>query len=306
MLSYNMRNTIINYVGKKKPLILDGAMGTELERKGLDCSLPLWSARALMESPGTVREIHASYVKAGADIITANTFRTNQRTFDRARVPASARDLTMLAVKLVREAIEEAGGERNIWCAGSVAPLEDCYSPHLVPGETELKWEHSNHIRNLAEAGVDILLIETMNSLREAHVALDCAFQYQLPVILSFVVKGDRILSGETIREAAELAEKFDPLSIGLNCSRPEELNLGLSLLMQATEVPVVAYPNIGVVDDDQRWHRKNLVTIKDYVYWARKWVEQNVSIIGGCCGTTPSYIKALQKTFRPITFKLS
>ena len=106
-------------------LILDGATGTELDRRGVDTSLPLWSARALLTAPDIVQQIHRDYLDAGADLITTNTFRTHRRTLTRAGVGERTRELTQLAVELARRAIEESG--RTAYIAGSMSPLEDCY-----------------------------------------------------------------------------------------------------------------------------------------------------------------------------------
>ena len=115
-----------------RPLVLDGAMGTELDRRGVDTGLPLWSAGALLGSPGTVRQIHDDYIDAGADIITGDTFRTTRRTFLRAGLPDRSAELTSLAVRLARESIA-AHPEAGVLLAGSMAPLEDCYRPDRSP-----------------------------------------------------------------------------------------------------------------------------------------------------------------------------
>ncbi len=107
-----------------RALLLDGATGTELQRRGVDTSLPLWSARALLDAPGVLQTIHADYIAAGADIITTNTFRTHRRTLTRAELGARTRELTQLAVKIAREAARQV--DREVFVAGSISPLEDC------------------------------------------------------------------------------------------------------------------------------------------------------------------------------------
>ena len=166
-------------------LLLDGATGTELQRRGVDTSLPLWSARALVEAPDVLRAIHADYAAAGADIITTNTFRTHGRTLTRAGLGERAHALNQLAVQIAREAAQQA--DREIFVAGSISPLEDCYSPQLVPPDGELWIEHAEMARDLAQAGCDLLLVETMNTIREAVIAARCAATTGLPVCVSFV-----------------------------------------------------------------------------------------------------------------------
>ncbi|MCS5637780.1 MAG: homocysteine S-methyltransferase family protein, partial [Myxococcota bacterium] len=143
-------------------LLLDGALGTELERRGCPAGLPLWSTHGLLEAPELVAEIHGDYARAGAEILTANTFRTQRRTLERSGAsqgslgPRDA-ELTQQAVDLARRG---AGCvDRPIWVAGSAPPLEDCYRPDRVPEDRDLEREHSIHMENLANAGVDLVLI---------------------------------------------------------------------------------------------------------------------------------------------------
>ncbi|MCU0709562.1 MAG: homocysteine S-methyltransferase family protein, partial [Pirellula sp.] len=138
-----------------KRLLLDGATGTELNRRGVDTGLPLWSANALTTDAGlnVLRQVHLDYLNAGADIITTNTFRTNRRAL--AGKGFSARELTLRAVATAREAIAEFGEPAIV--AGSLSSLEDCYRPDLVPPADECLAEHSERIHHLVEGGVDLL-----------------------------------------------------------------------------------------------------------------------------------------------------
>src|SRR5512143_3259600 len=183
-----------------RALLLDGATGTELQRRGVDTSLPLWSARALLEAPEVLRAIHADYIAAGADILTTNTFRTHRRTLTRAGLGERTHELTQFAVRLASEATQQA--DRKVFVAGSLSPLEDCYSPQLVPPDGELWIEHAEMAHDLAQAGCDLLLIETMNTIREAVIAARCAAATGLPVCVSFVA-GLNGLPPDQVREAA-------------------------------------------------------------------------------------------------------
>src|SRR5262245_12472774 len=127
-------------LARSEPLLLDGATGTELERRGLRTTLPLWSARALLEAPRTLLAIHREYVEAGARALTANTFRTQRRTLARGALGARAAELTALALKLAREAAQSA--PQDCWVLGSDPPLEDCYRPDLAPDDSVLAAEH--------------------------------------------------------------------------------------------------------------------------------------------------------------------
>jgi S-methylmethionine-dependent homocysteine/selenocysteine methylase len=289
-------------------LLLDGATGTELQRRGVDTGLPLWSARALIEAPDVLAAIHADYIAAGADIITTNTFRTHRRTLTRAGMGERTRELKLFAVQLAREAAAQA--DRKVFVAGSIAPLEDCYSPRLVPPDSELQIEHAEMAQNLAEAGCDVLLVETMNTIREAVIAAGCAAETGLPVCVSFVVgpqgrPPDQIdpivrnepltlLSGESIADAVAALRSIDPAVILINCVPLAYIDRALDELRAATSSPIGLYANVGHADDAVGWRLTDDVLPAAYAQHARQWMREGAVIIGGCCGTTPEHIAAL------------
>ena len=180
-------------------------MGTEIDRRGLPTTLPLWSALGLIERPELVRAIHVDNLLAGAEVITTDTFRTTARTLRRAgRDPAEAVVLDRLAVQLAAAARTEAG-RPDALIAGSIAPLEDCYSPWLTPPLDVALAEHRQQAASLAAAGVDFLLVETMPTAGEAEAALLAAKETGLETTVGFVCAAPdaphqpaRLLSGET------------------------------------------------------------------------------------------------------------
>ena len=287
---------------RRKPVILDGAMGTELERRGIATGLPLWSARSLMESPAAVRGIHEEYIEAGADIITANTFRATRRTFLRAGSPDRSGELTALAVNLAGESIAAHPG-RGLLIAGSMAPLEDCYRPDLVPPDEALLEEHTENARRLAESGADFLILETLGTLREARAAAQAARTTGLEFIVSFLCSKDGILySGEPLEGAVREVMEFSPTALSLNCSSPRIMGRHLKYLMSALRdipgggsLPLGVYANVGTPGREYGGHFHRDVNPAEYADFARLWVREGVSFVGGCCGTTPEYIQALR-----------
>ncbi len=281
-------------------LFLDGATGTELHRRGVDTGLPLWSANAFLSDRGesVLKQIHADYLATGANILTANTFRTHRRALAPSGNQERALEFTRRAVEIARAAIRETPGEGERFVAGSLSTLEDCYRPDLVPSDSECRTEHSERVHHLIESGVDLILIETMNSIREASIAARLAVITGTPVIVSFVCDGyGKILSGETLTEAARELIPMGPVALGVNCgpapllSRPlEELRLACG-----PETPLIAYGNIGYADKDQGWVNTDAESPEAYGRYAQDWP---VRIIGGCCGTTPAHIAGLQKIF--------
>lgn len=281
------------------PLVLDGALGTELERRGAPCELPLWSARALVEEPGLVSRIHSDYVAAGAEILTANTFRTQRRTLVRAGWGDRAAELTGEAVRLARAARKAVEAERRIWIAGSAPTLEDCYRPDLVPSDRELEEEHIEHAQNLAAAGVDAILVETMNSTREALVATRAGRATGLPVLVSFVCDTDAVLlSGEPLDEAVGEVALEGPAALLVNCLLPSWVEACLPIL-RASGLPYGAYPNL-IGPPTRNWvNGRSAASTAELARCAAAWVRDGISLIGGCCGTTPDHIRALKELLR-------
>lgn len=280
--------------------VLDGAMGTELERRGIDTGLPLWSANALLTAPEAVKQIHLDYLRAGAQIITTNTFRANPRTLARAGLAGRSRELTHIAVSLAQEAIADfqatrAGAQPLI--AGSIAPVEDCYSPWLVPDDAELEAEHGELARYLAEAGCDLILVETMNTVRETVIAARAAAATGLPVWVSVTLNPhNNLLSGESLREAAQAALTVKPAALLVNCIPVAQGVSALHVLHKAVDnaqVRLGIYANAGHVEAGE-WSMARGVTPEAYADAAREWLATGASIIGGCCGATPDHIARL------------
>jgi S-methylmethionine-dependent homocysteine/selenocysteine methylase len=280
-------------LASKSPLILDGAMGTELQRRGVDTGLPLWSANALIVHPELVLQIHEDYLEAGADIITTNTFRTTRRTFRRANLPDRSSQLAKTAIALAHQAREKFP-EREILVAGSIAPLEDCYRPHLVPSDNELNQEHTELANRLAEGGVDFILLETMNTMREAHAACAAAKATRKEVVVSFICDAEgRLLSGESLQDAVRTISELHPTAFSINCVSPRHLKPSLDGLKSATHLPFFIYGNVGMPESDKHgWEFTHNVLEAEYARFAVEWVHEGASIVGGCCGTTPAYIR--------------
>jgi S-methylmethionine-dependent homocysteine/selenocysteine methylase len=282
----------------REPLLLDGATGTELERRGARTGLPLWSATALLEAPALVREIHRDYVAAGAEALTANTFRTQRRTLARGGLGERAAELTALAVRLAREA--GAGAPEPVFVFGSDPPLEDCYRPDLVPDAAALAREHAEHCANLAAAGSDAILCETLGSVREAEAAARAACATGLPVLVSFVCwQGATLLSGEPLAVAIETVRALRPAALLVNCLPPSNLAPCLAVLAES-RLPYGAYPNLGAPDDETGFRRSEDVSPAQFAALAAGWVAAGARLVGGCCGTTPAHIQAIRQRLFP------
>ncbi|HEY2797390.1 MAG TPA: homocysteine S-methyltransferase family protein [Thermoanaerobaculia bacterium] len=296
-----------------QPLLLDAAMGTELQRRDADTTLPLWSARALLTDPELVWTIHSDEAASGAEILTANTFRTHARTLAKAQVGERAAELSALAIRLAHQAASQRdaslrdtslrdtslrGGE--IFVAGSLSPLEDCYRPDLAPDTGSMEREHASQARFLADAGVDLILAETHNSIREARAAAEAAKATGLPFVVSLVTDGKgRLLSGEPIADAASTLAALSPDALGINCVPAASLSVDLAVLAASTSgsgIPLAAYGNLGLPAEGPGWAFTDALEPDAYAEAARGWIERGARIVGGCCGTTPAHTRALAR----------
>jgi S-methylmethionine-dependent homocysteine/selenocysteine methylase len=284
------------------PLLLDAAMGSDLDRRGLATTLPLWSALGLLQRPGLVRQIHLDNLLAGAEIVTTNTFRTTARTLRRAGLDATmAAELDALAVDVARQA-RAASGREDAFVAGSIAPLDDCYLPVFETPPDVALFEHRVQAHNLKEAGVDLILVETMPTAVEAAIALQAALETGLPATIGFVcaepMPGSpvRLLSGETLRSAVDYVSSLGPAAILLNCAAPAVISEGLRQLRQLTSLPLGGYANAGHINDATGWSPDENMTGDRYARHARQWLDSGARIVGGCCGTHASHTAALRE----------
>jgi S-methylmethionine-dependent homocysteine/selenocysteine methylase len=266
-------------------------MGTELERRGVATALPLWSAQALFEQPQRVEAIHADYVAAGVEVLTANTFRTQRRTLARGGSRESAEAATRRAVELARRAASHAS--HPVFVVGSAPPLEDCYRCDLVPDDASLAREHAEHSLHLARAGVDAVLIETMNTLREAREALRAARAAKLPAWVAFVCwQGATLLSGEPLAAAVHCAAEEGAQAVLVNCLPPDNVPACLPVLA-GSGLPFGVYANLGTPDPLRGFSRRGEGGPEAFAAHVARWCEAGARIVGGCCGTTPAHLRA-------------
>lgn len=294
-----MTSTVLEHLQSGKLLILDGATGTELERRGYTLVPPVWSASVLWEAPETLQAIHRDYVAAGARLITANTFRTHARNLAAGNREQEAAHWTEVAVRLAREAVGDSA-----WVAGSQAPLGDCYRPEQTPeDERQMLEDHRQHARNLARAGVDAILVETQITIREAVAATQAATETGLPVLTSFACRGDgRLISGESVGDAARAVRALSPVALQLNCLSAAAIPVALSELATAAGgCPFGLYPNTGQCDATGTWSDTELKDPAVFASTAAEWIRCGARLIGGCCGTTPEHISRLKTAILPV-----
>jgi S-methylmethionine-dependent homocysteine/selenocysteine methylase len=295
--------SLTELLAQRSLLMLDGAMGTELGRLGVDLSAPLWSARALISMPHVVRNLHFHYLHAGADIITTNTFRSNVRALRKAGMETEWEELNLRAVQLAFEARDRFRPARPVLIAGGLAPVEDCYRPEDVPPDDALREEHRRQAALLAMTGVDMLLAETMMTIREAVIAAEACAATGKHFAVSFVTDGQgTLLSGESLQDAVAAVSAHAPAALLLNCVAAAQMKQAYAVLRACTSLPTGCYANTGQPGPEDADGLRHDADVAGYVAASRDWVTAGARIIGGCCGTTPEYIEGLTQEHVPET----
>ena len=277
--------------------LLDGAMGTELMRAGLDLPLPIWSGDVNLTHPDYVRRIHEAYLTAGADILTTNTFRATPRAYrnngyeEHEAIQRSHESLER-AVELARQT---AGAD--IIIAGSIAPLEDCYEPDLFPGIEFAQREFRELAIWLQDAGIDVILFETMGSWPEIKTALSVTADLQIPRWLSLVLKnGNTLLDGTDLTNVLSDIKDYGIEMVLLNCSLCSITADAVDVLLRNWKGPWGVYPNVGTAMPTKEGVIEKKLTIKEFANEINKYLTSGAKVIGACCGSNPDYIRAARE----------
>ena len=286
-------------------VLMDGGMGQELRRRGLTGGPPgLWSANALLQSPETVLAIHRDYIRAGARVITTNTYSTKRPRLDAAGIGDRLEALNRLAGELACRARDEQGADVVI--AGSLPPLYGSYRPDLVRPLAEILPLYREQAEILAPY-VDVFLCETMSSAAEAFAAASAAAATGKPVWVAWTldeVGSGRLRSGESVSEAAAALGDLPVSALLVNCCPPESITAAMPELVALGARPCGGYAN-GFKSVPGHWspgdpvehlgHREDLGP-DAYARHVQEWVAAGARLVGGCCEIGPEHIRRLHE----------
>ena len=228
---------------------MDGATGSELDRRGINCNVPLWGANANLTDPDALKAVHRDYLINGAKAVTTNTFSTNKRRLDKSGLGHLDYKLTKTGVEMAVQARDEINPDAVV--LGCVAPNDSCYNHHLVNDDYALRNEHRRHMSNLLKAGSDYILIETQKSARESIVAAEVAEELapgRWAITWSVPTETIGILRCGT--PLADIIGKFKKAAfIGINCIDGRDVTAQIKHLRSISpkRMRIAAYGNIGV-----------------------------------------------------------
>lgn len=292
------------------PVLLDGGMGRELRFRGIEILTTIWSAHALVVAPDVVREVHADYIAAGADVITTNTYGIIRHELAREGIEHRLRELNELACQLAVEARDAA--DRDVWIAGSLPPLNGSYRADRVwPFEKTVPLYREQ--AEILAPSVDFFICETMASAAEAFAAATAACETGKPVWVSFTLHEDRsgrLRSGETIAEAIAALAGLEVSGFLANCCAPEAITAALPALKTTGAEYVGGYANTftpvpetwtldGSEPTDGVIELRQDLDPESYLRHARDWWDAGATVIGGCCGTRPAHIALLAEDLK-------
>ncbi len=301
-------------LARREIIVLDGAVGGEIARLGGAMDAAAWCGVANISHPEIVRRVHEEYIRAGSNVVTANTFATCRHVLAGAGLADEAVSITTRAVELAREAVNEVAPDRPVAVAGSMsnnfAWLPGTFSPdpRFLPTPEEAAANYREMAQTLAAAGVDLILLEMMTDIEPAGMVAEAAAETGLPVWIGLSCSllddgsagawdiqmeepAEKLAADHVRQERRPLAPlidaltSFEPQVMGIMHSTVEAMGPGLDVLFRRWNGPVMAYPETAAA---------HAVEPAAFAAHCRRWVEGGVQIIGGCCGTTIEHIRAL------------
>lgn len=281
---------LAKFLRNTEPILLDGAMGTQLAQVGLKMG-----GQSNVLNPKEVMAIHEQYADCGVHVLLTNTLTMNRIYIEAHNIDVDVREVNLAGVKLAKSAVREGQ-----YVLGDVSSTGKIIEPYGDLSESDAYEAFVEQAAVLAEGGVDGFIIETMFDLREALCALRaCRDVASLPVIASMAFttskKGGRTMMGNSAKECATVLTETGASAIGGNCGDLDPLQMAevVSLLQEATSLPIVAQPNAGkpkLVGDQTVFD----MSPTEFASGISKCLQAGAQLVGGCCGTSPAHIRAV------------
>lgn len=273
-------------------VLLDGATGSNLRAAGMPVGVP--AERWILDHPGVLLDLQRSYVEAGSRIVMAPTFSANRLSLRNFGLEERLGELNTALVALSKEA---AGGRALV--AGDLSTLGRPLEPVGEMSYCEAYGIYREQMEALKSAGADLLAVETLMGADEALAALDAAVGLELPVLVSFSAEADGgVPFGGTVWDAAAMAQEMGASAVGVNCSvGPDQLESVIRSIRAAVEIPVIAKPNAGLPAMDEHGQARYSMGPEDFARHVCVLAEAGANLLGGCCGSTPVYIRRLNES---------
>jgi S-methylmethionine-dependent homocysteine/selenocysteine methylase len=291
-----------------KPLILDSALGTELEHRGEylpSFKTSIWSAYSLIHNPEIIKQIHIENIESGADVITTSNYQATPELLKREPSAPDYTELAKRSLELCQEAVIQTNSNTKI--AGCFPPIHVTFRPDLSSKEKTLRKFYKS-LGAIYQGNVDIIICETMASIYEGTIAASTAKSFTDRVWLSWTTRGNklnRLPSTELLDDAIEKALNLDIECQLVNCVHADTASMAIEKLKKEKKFGIYANSSVykknpleGFVSDADEWHYHNHKPIdhEEYKEFVVEWISSGAYVIGGCCRTTTSHIKEIKK----------
>lgn len=301
--------SLMDRIGTNEILLLDGAMGTELERRGVPMHGKAWSAAAMESHPEVVRQVHGDYVRAGAQVHIVNSFALARHVLEPAGLGAGVEAFNRRAVELAREAVADAA--RPQWLAGSLSTFADKSDRARLPKGERLRANFAEQAGILRAAGVELFALEMLCDVAITLEMLQAVAPSGLPVMLGFCcVRGAdgrsvEALAGHVglpplpfdavLQEVLGAVPVGTPVIVAVMHSELDVTEAALEVVFEQWSGPVAVYPNSGHFIFPN-WQFDTVCAPETFADAAQGWIERGARLVGGCCGIGPAHIEALRK----------
>ena len=294
----------------KEILLLDGGVSTEIRRRGVALDKNVWSGLTTKTNPDEVRQVHADYIQAGAQIITANTYSTARHVLESINLGHESKLLNFKSVQLAQQARDDVA-EEEVFIAGSMSSMPPLTSHREVAIDGQVESSYQELAEVLADAGVDLIIAEMMRDIENAGMVIKAAVSTGLPVLIGFSAmmaengvdvrslrwkNTDDTTSAHDFGEMVETLKPLGGLAAGIMHTRVEDIGPALEVLKQHWSGPLLAYAETGklILPD---WRYEQVSSPEDYAAEIEGWIQNyGVQIVGGCCGTGPEHIRVLRQ----------
>ena len=312
--------TITERIEESATVLMDGATGSELQKRGVPMNNVAWSGLATESNPDLVRQVHLDYIRAGAEIIITNTFATGRHMLRLAGMESRTAEFNQHAAQLALQARTDAGEAKSndfdgswqlapdcVWVAGSLSPLSGGLADSDIPSLPQMRSEFEEQAVLLAEAGVDLLLLEMVRDIDFGCAALEAALATGLPVWVGFScerAEDGRLFLAPSIREKIPFAEGVAAvMSAGGSLaavmhSDVDVTDAALDEVKSIWKGPTGAYPESGFFKKPH-WQFVDIISEDDFAGRAMSWIDQGIQLVGGCCGIGPAHIRKLAERLK-------
>ncbi|MGB3700805.1 MAG: homocysteine S-methyltransferase family protein [Anaerolineales bacterium] len=291
----NRYQALIQRLDNGEQILIDGATGTEIERRGVPMVDNAWNGMGAMTHPDIVRQVHEDYIRCGAQIIISNTFSTSRHVLQDAGFEEHFEVLNQRGIELAREARTNMGSP-NVLVAGGIAYLS--FTGKTSPPE-QLRANLEEQAVIMADAGADLIMLEMMADIERTEIALEAAQKTGLPVWVGFSCHLDEVgephlLYGSALLEGVKAIQNYDVPVVTIMHTEVEYIDACLNVLKANWQGPIGVYAHSGKFVAPN-WIFNDVISPEDYASAANSWLQQGVQVLGGCCGIGLEHMQVLK-----------